>query len=287
MTKQKLSDQSNGESTNRSGIFLKKWEVVILLITWIISVCVTIYLTRQTAQKQLEYTVQPSCSLVFERVWNAKCDSSYFLLKNQGPSKLDEVWFKEKVFLVDTQGVHECPDLPHFEYFYFHGSPRSMGSLEPDAEKKIYLSPCWRLAYSLFLTKFPGVLVSRFTLNGSSSASPEFRKDYFYVIDAVHCNYMTPEEHVGGKDLVDNVIKYAEAGPKSVIYWVGFANDFFKNPPKWWYLQNELSGGVATTFFPFSPYSYLPSKGGSVKFGWECEEDTFPIVSLNGSTESW
>jgi len=280
--KQKLPYEPGG-AENKSGIFLKKWEVVILLITWIISLCVTIYLTKRTAQKQLEYTVQPSCSLVFERVWNSKCDSSYFLLKNQGPGKLDEVWFKETVFLVDTQGVHECPDLPHFEYFYFHGSPRSMGSLDPGVEKKIYLSPCWGVAFGLLLRKYPGEFVSRFTLTGTSTATPEYRKDYFFVIDVMHCDYITPEEKVGGKELVEKVIKYKEVGPKSVIQWVQFANGFFKNPPKWWY----KSGGVAYLFFPFSPYSYLPSKGGSGKLGWECKEDTFPIVTLDGSRESW
>jgi hypothetical protein len=257
---------------------------------------------KKIAEKQLEYGIRPSVSLIFEPGKEFDCVSSYFLLKNNGPGKLDRVWFVEMIFLVDRDSVFECPDLPHFEYYHFKESPRSMGMLEAGAEKQIPLTPCWKKAFGLFLQKYNGKLVSRFTLTGTALASPEFKAEFFFVIDPMHCDFIQAENDVGGKKLVATVKKYVASGPPSVIRWIcidGPCVGFFKNPPNWWYksLDNkytpwygpglppyELSRGEAIKVQFFSPYVIQSSYA---KFDWTCDSEVGPMAVMMGTATSW
>jgi hypothetical protein len=287
--------------------YLWKWSVVVTLVIGVLTL-IGIYIVnpecyqKKIAKTQLEYEIQPSVSLSFEPGKGFNCESSYFLLKNHGPGRLDRVWFVETVFLVEPDSVHECPDLPHFEYYHFKGSPRSMGVLEAGAEKQIPLTPCWKKAFGLFLQKYNGKLVSRFTLTGTALASPEFKAEFFFVIDPMHCDFIKAENDIGGKKLIETVKNYVAAGPTSVIRWVCFDSPcvgFYKNPPKWWYksLDNkytpwygpglppyELSRGEAIKMEFFSPYVILSSYA---KFAWSCDSVVGPAAVMMGTATSW
>ncbi|KPL04476.1 MAG: hypothetical protein AMJ90_00590 [candidate division Zixibacteria bacterium SM23_73_2] len=300
--KRKSSRLPKEKENKKSGIVFGKWQVVILLVISAISIYVGTKIQQWSTQKQLEYTVKPSCIFRFRGALKSGCDSLTFMLKNQGPGELDNIWFRELVFLVDSEGVHECPDLPHFEYRYYKGNPRSMGSLESGIEKEVIITSCWSIAFGFLLSKYQGELISRFRLTGSSYAVPEYKKDFFFVIDTRHCSYILPDDFVGGNKLVEQVRKYVETGPRSEIHWVGLIDGFLKNPKRWWYQREdgdyipwgdtccppyELTRGKAIRFFPLSEVEFLPAEGGYVKFGWDCEEDTVPFVSMFGASESW
>jgi hypothetical protein len=289
--------------------YLWKWPVVMtvvgLFLTSIGIFIVNPLCQKKIAQKQLEYGVKPSFSLSFEPGKGFNCESSYFLLKNHGPGRLDRVWFVETVFLVEPDSVHECPDLPHFEYYHFKGSPRFMGVLEAGAEKQIPLTPCWKKAFGLFSQKYAGKLVSLFTLTGTALASPEFKAEFFFVIDPMHCDFIQAENYTGGKKLIEIVEKYLSAGPASVIRWVCFEGPcvgFYKNPPKWWYMTSdsayvpwygpdlppyERSHGHAIQPIFFSPYFFFLNGSGYAKFTWSCDSELGPTAELMGSIASW
>jgi hypothetical protein len=213
----------------------------------------------------------------------------HFLLTNHGPGRLDDVWLKETVFLVDSEGIHECSDVPHFEYIYYRGSISSMDSLGEGEQKKIRLDPCWRQGFDLFSKKFPGTLLSRFRLTGVSLSSPEFQKDFFFIIDRGHAEFISADEYVGGKDLMYSVIAYTMRGPKSIIRWVSINDfhDFFKNPPQFfhqtedgkytpWYGSDLPPVAIMPIYF--SRHTIIPPESGSVKLIWECKDEVGPAA---------
>ncbi|MCJ7577875.1 MAG: hypothetical protein MUO91_05440 [candidate division Zixibacteria bacterium] len=294
MEKEKSENSKNRTGNNRNiedRVFFKKWSVVLPLVFSIITFLAGWFLGSQQSKRQLEhsktqleYSTAPNCALQFVPAGMEESTKPHFLLRNLGPGRLDDVWLKETVFLADTEGVHECLDLPHFEYIYYCGSTVVMDSLEVGELKRIDLSPCWWRSFDLFSKKFSGKLVSRFRLTGSALASPEFRKDFFFVIERKSYEYITPEEYIGGKELVDSVILYTHRGPRSIIRFVSFFDfqDFFKNPPKFFYQKGNgkyipwdgpdlppVSPAVMPIYF--SRYTVLPQKGGSVKLIWDCD----------------
>ena len=239
----------------------------------------------QQAKTALEYSSEPKCALEFVPGIGLRSESPYFSLTNHGPGCLENVWLKETVFLVDTGGVHECLNLPHFEYILYCGSSRSMGSLEIGQEKIIRLDPCSDEALDLLFKKFPGKLVSRFRLAGSSLASPEFLRDFFFVIESntlEYTKYLRPDEFTGGRQLVDSVNAYTHHGPKSTILYC--FDDFFRDPPEHFYVTDQGK------FVPWDgrelpPGTPVVSRGlpqeavgsGSVKVVWSCDEVVGPI----------
>jgi hypothetical protein len=287
-----------------------KWTVVASIIIGILTL-IEIYVINpmcqnKLAHERLEYEVEPSITLTFEPKIGLPSDSSFFLIKNQGPGTLEHAWFVEKVFLVESDGVSECPDLPHFEYFHFEGSLRTMGELKAGQENRIYLSRCWRKAIAIFLSRFRGTLISRFVLTGISRATPRFDKEFFFVIDPRNCDYIAVENFIGGKKAVDDVNNYIAFGRKSEIRWIAFENrflGFYKNPSRYWYTTSdgqsvpwdgtglppfELSSGKAIIPVLFSPYVFIPNKNSYAKLDWECDSSmTGPTVELMGSAESW
>jgi hypothetical protein len=289
--------------------YLWKWSVVVALIIGVLTL-IGIYIInpecyqKKIAQKQLEYGVKPSVSLSFEPGKEFDCESSYFLLKNQGPGRIERVWLVESVFLVESDSVHECPDLPHFEYYHFEGSLRSMGVLEAGDKKQIHLAPCWRKAMDLFFQKYSGKLVSRFTLTGNALAKPDFNVEFFFVIDPLHCDYISADNYIGGEKLIKAVKAYISSGPRSIIRWIYFkgpAYGFFKNPPKLWYTTPdsdyipwygrglppyELSRGMAVRSFFFDPYLFFPNKDSFAKFTWSCDSVVGPAAVMGVAT-SW
>ena len=292
-------------------VILGRWNIIVTIVLVVLSFLGGRYFESQESKKQieqlqqqlkqeervLEYSSEPRCALTFVSTSPIDTIHPHFLIKNLGPGQIDDVWLRETVFLVDSEGVHECLDLPHFEYIYYCGSFTSMGSLGAGEQKKIYLSPCWDRPFILFSRKFKGRLVSRFRLTGTALASPEFRKDFFFVIDRNGYEYISPEEFVEGKSLQDSVTSYIHNGPKSIIRWVSFADfrDFFKNPPRYFYQPDGKKYAPwdgpglppvspATIPMYFSRYSVLPSAGGSVKLIWDCDSDG--IIATMSSCES-
>ena len=237
------------------------------------------------AKTELEYSTAPKCALVFVSGSMIRSTPPYFLLTNYSPGRLDSVWLKETVFLLDTGGVHECPDLPHFEYILYCGSGTSMGSLDLGAEKRIDIDSCWRQAFDLFFKKYSGKLLSRFRLTGSALASPEFRRDFFFIIDRKHFEYpkyLEPDGYIGGMDLMDSVIVYTHHGPRSeILYCFG---EFFKNPPEFFYVTKDEKyiPGDRTDLPPGTPrvlLMHFSEAGGhnSIKLTWSCDEVVGPV----------
>lgn len=292
-------------------VILGRWNIIVTIVLALLSFFGGRYFESRESKKQieqlqqqlkhaervLEYSSEPHCALTFVSASPIDTIHPHFLLRNLGPGRLDDVWLRETVFLVDSEGVHECLDLPHFEYIYYCGSFASMGSLNVGEQKRIDLLPCWDRPFALFFRKFRGRLVSRFRLTGTALAFPEFRKDFFFVIDRNGYEYISPEEFVEGKSLQDSVTAYIHHGPKSIIRWVSFADfhDFFKNPPKFFYQPDGKKYvpwdgpglppvSPATIPIYFSRYSVLPSEGGSVKLIWDCDSDG--IIAAMSSCQS-
>lgn len=251
----------------------------------------------ELSKRQLEYSTEPKCDLEFVKGSSIRSTAPYFLLTNHGPSELDDVWLKENLFFVDTGGVHECPDLPHFEYKLYCGSTTSMGFLDVDRQKKIDTDPCLGKAFYLFFSKFSGKLVSRFRLTGSSLVSPEFKKDFFFIIDCetlqyVAPVYVTPDEYAGGKNLVDSITAYIGHGPRSSILLVSIQDfcDFYKNPPNTFYKTKEgkyLPYYDGTKIPPGTPLVWMPRTSdpgfeavgnNSVRLAWRCDETVATII---------
>ena len=244
------------------------------------------------AQRALEYSMEPKCDLEFVPGSISRSTSPYFLLTNHGPGRLDNVWLKETVFLLDKEGAHECPNFPHFEYKRYNGSASSMGSLDLGGERRIEVHKCLLKAAEMLFQKFSGTLVSRFRLTGNALASPEFRRDLFFVLDEKTSEwgvptYRPPHEHVGGSDLVDSVVTYLNEGPQSLIELVSIQDfhEFFRNPPQTFYKTKD--GG----FLPYDGTTHVPSGtplvprarlfesvgSGSLKLGWRCDGEVTPI----------
>jgi len=258
-----------GKETERSSkaesrVILERWIVVVGLIAGVLVPIITFfagsyfesqeckkqtkYLERQLkhAETALEYSMEPKCDLEFVPGSTLRSTSPYFLLTNHGPGRLDNVWLRETVFLLDKEGVHECPNFPHFEYKRYNGSASSMGSLDIGGEKRIDVDNCLLRAVEFLFQKYSGTLVSRFRLTGSALASPEFRRDFFFVFDEKASEwglptYVVPHEHVGGSDLVDSVTTYVNHGPGRLIEFVSIQDfhEFFKNPPQTFYKTKD------------------------------------------------
>jgi hypothetical protein len=246
----------------------------------------------QQAQRALEYSMEPKCDLEFVHGSTSRSTSPYFLLTNHGPGPLDNVWLKETVFLLDKEGVHECSNFPHFEYKRYNGSASSMGSLDIGGERRIEVDNCLLRAVEILFQKYSGTLVSRFRLTGSALASPEFRRDFFFVFDEKALEwgvptYVVPHEHVGGSDLVDSVTTYVNDGPESLIELISIQDfhEFFKNPPGTFYKTKD------GRFLPYDSTTHVPSGtplvprvrlvesvgSGSLKLGWRCDDEVGPI----------
>lgn len=284
-TKKRNSNKAN----KKPGVYLGKWQVLVTLICTLIGVGFGWYLHRTTSEKErqdariaLEYSSAPKCALTFVPESKLRSIASYFLLKNQGPGTLEEVWLKETVYLLENDSVHECVDLPHFEYKLYCGSNASMGSLSMDDTIRINVDPCLGKAFDIFFKKFSGNLVSRFRLKGSALASPEFRKDFFFIIDRQNLQYIKHDEYIGGKELVDRVIAYNHYGPKSVIRYR--FDDFFKNPPNLFYVSEDgkympwdgrdlPSGTPMVQEFDFEEVV----GSGTIKVVWSCDEVVGPV----------
>jgi len=269
-----------------SSIFLWKWQVLLPLVCGLIGIVFGSYITWRIfrakldrAKIEFEYSTEPKCDLTFVSGSTIRSTSPYFLFKNQGPGILADYWFKETIFLLDTVGVHECIDLPHFEYLLYCGSSTSMGSLFVNAEKRIDIDPCWKKVFEIFFKKFKGKLISRFRLTGSALASPEFLKDFYFIIEYekfAFLKYITPEEYTGGKELVDSVIAYTQHGPKSIIEYC--FNEFFKNPPESFYptedgryipIREKPPPGTPCVLRPI----YSESVGsGCTRMVWRCDD---------------
>lgn len=296
---------SSGKAEPR--VILGRWNVVVTIILAVGAFLGGLYFESQECKKQteylkqqlmhsesaLEYSKEPKCALKPMPGGMIRSVLPHFLLTNYGPGCLDDVWLKEAVFLVNSEGVHECPDLPHFEYVLYCGSPTSMGSLDVGEQKRIDVDPCWTQAFDLFSQKFPGQLVSRFRLTGTALATPEFRKDFFFIIDDKRLTYIIPDEYIGGKDLVDTVIAYTYHGPKSHILWFSVHDfyDFFKNPSEFFYKSEEgryissewgnIPAG-APFVWPMHPSLHNIEATGeaSVKKAWSCDEKVGPIFRI-------
>jgi len=286
---------SNGDGKHQ--VYLWKFQVLLPTLCVLIGIFVGWFVTWRISKNQIEqaktefeYSSVPKCALVFVSGSMIRSTPPFFLLKNQGPIRLDNVWLKETVFLIDTAGVHECPDLPHFEYILYCGSGTSMGSLDLGAEKRIDIDSCWRQAFDLFFKKYSGKLLSRFRLTGSALASPEFRRDFFFIVDRKHFEYpkyLEPEEYIGGKDLLDSVIAYTHHGPRSeILYCFG---EFFKNPPEFFYVTKDgkyipwdgkgLPPG--TPLVMQFPRGSIEAVGrNSIKLTWSCDEVVGPVVGF-------
>ena len=313
--KQEIPQKGTDDITNvERRVILGRWTVVVALIAGVLLPTITFFAgsyfksqecKRQTeylkqqinqARMALEYSTEPKCDLEFVKGSAIRSTAPYFLLTNHGPGQLDGVWLKETLFFMDTGGVHECPDLPHFEYKLYCGSSTSMGSLDVGPQKKIDTDPCMVKAFSLFFSKFSGNLVSRFRLTGSSLASPEFKKDFFFVIDCetlryVAPVYVTPDEYAGGKYLVDSITAYINHGPKSLIQLISIQDfcEFYKNPPETFYKEKG-------DFFPYYDTTKIPAgtplvsmslsfdRGfevvgkNSVRLAWRCDETVATII---------
>jgi hypothetical protein len=179
--------------------YLWKWQHLLPVFYTLLGIFIGWFLSNQISKTQieqskreLEYSTEPKCDLEFVKGSTIRSTAPYFLLTNHGPGQLDDVWLKEALFFVDTGGVHECPDLPHFEYMLYCGSSTSMGSLDVGPQKKIDTDPCLGRAFYLFFSKFSGELVSRFRLEGSARASPEYKKDFFFIVDCETLQYVAP-----------------------------------------------------------------------------------------------
>lgn len=252
----------------------------------------------QQAQRTLEYSMEPKCDLEFVPGSTLRSIPPYFLLVNHGPGRLDSVWLRETVFLLDEEGVHECRDFPHFEYVRYKGSTSSMGSLDIGAEKRIDMDNCLLGAVKLLFKKFPGTLVSRFRLTGCAPASPEFRRDFFFVFHEKGSDwglpvYLLPQEHVGGSHLVDSVTSYVNYGPESLIEFFSTQDfhDFFKNAPQIFYKTKD------GRFLPYDSTTHIPPGTalisrtrlveavgtGSLKLVWSCDGEVGPIFSRPAS----
>lgn len=279
---------NSSRSNEKPGVYLERWQVLILLISWLISLGLTLYLTWTTSEKErkdakttLAYSSVPKCALTYVPGSRLRSVTPHFLLKNQGPGGLEEVWLRETVYLLEKDSVHECADLPHFEYKLYCGSSASMGSLSVEDTIRINLDPCLGKAFDIFFKKFSGNLVSRFRLTGSALASPEFRKDFFFVIDRENLQYVKPDEYTGGKELIDRVIAYNHYGPKSVICYRFY--DFYKNPPKEFYISEDgkprpwdgrdLPSGTSFVL----EFDFDEAVGsGTIKVVWSCDEVVGP-----------
>lgn|GEM_PF-2494011 len=280
-TQTKKRSPKNGDG--KAKVYLEKWQVVLafgVFLLMLVGLIVSFFVPKGISEKQLEhyktqfeYSTGPNCALQFVPARMKGSTKAHFLLRNHGPGRLDDVWLKETVFLVDSGGVHECLDLPHFEYFYYCGHIASMGSLYVGKPRRIDLPPCWTRPIDLFFRKFSGNLVSRFRLTGTALASPEFRKDFFFVIDRSRFEYVSPDEYIGGKELVESAIAYVGRGPRSIIRWVSFGDfhDFFRNPPKFFYQPDGRNYvpwngpglppiSPATIPIYFSRYTVLPTE---------------------------
>jgi hypothetical protein len=246
----------------------------------------------EQSKKVFEYSTNPKCDLEFKPGSSIRSTSPYFLLTNHGPGRLDNVWLKETVFLLDNDGVHECRDFPHFEYKLYDGSASSMGSLDVDEKRRIDLELCLLKAHELLIHKYPGKLVSRFRLTGSALASPEFRKDFFFIFDEKTAQrglpaYLPPHEYVGGKDLVDRVTTYTNHGPESMILFVSIQDfaEFFKNPGETFYRTEDgrfLPYDSTTRVPPGTPLITIPraldlTGDTSVKVVWSCDGKVGPM----------
>jgi hypothetical protein len=292
--------------------YLWKWQHLLVVFLALATNLITWYVTKQTLKPQLEqskrefdYSTEPKCDLEFVKGSTIRSTAPYFFLTNHGPSQLDDVWLKETLFLVDTGGVHECPDLPHFEYKLYCGSSTSMGSLDTGQHKKIDTDPCLSEAFYLLFSKFSGKLVSRFRLTGSSLASPEFKKDFFFIIDYETLQYVAPvyvmpDEYVGGKNLIDSVTAYINHGPRSSIELVSIQDfcEFYKNPPETFYKTKEgkflpcydtmkIPAGTPIVWIPHTDALGFEVVGkNSVKLAWKCDETVgtgfLPFVSQPG-----
>lgn len=314
--KQEVPQKGTDDITNvEPRVILGRWTVVVALIAGVLLPIITFfagsyfksqeckrqteYLKQQVNQAKiaLEYSTEPKCDLEFVKGSTIRSTAPYFLLTNHGPSQLDDVWLKENLFFVDTGGVHECPDLPHFEYKLYCGSSTSMGSLDVPQQKKIDTDPCLGKAFYLFFSKFSGKLVSRFRLTGSSLASPEFKKDFFFIIDCetlqyVAPVYVTPDEYPGGKNLVDSITAYISHGPRSSILLVSIQDfcQFYKNPPETFYKTKEgkflpyynitkVPAGTPIVWMPHtSDHGFEVVGNNSVKLAWRCDETVSTII---------
>jgi hypothetical protein len=288
--KPKKHISSNGDGKDQ--IYLWKFQVLLPILVGLICFLAGSYITWRIsetqvehAKKELEYSSVPKCTLVFVSGSMIRSTPPYFLLTNYGPGRLDSVWLKETVFLLDTGGVHECPDLPHFEYILYCGSGTSMGLLDLGAEKRIDMDSCWQQAFDLFFKKFSGKVLSRFRLTGRALASPEFRRDFFFIIDRKkfeYPKYLEPDEYVGGMDLMDSVIAYTHHGPRSeILYCFG---EFFKNPPEFFYVTKDgkYIPGDKTDLPPGTPrvlqMHFSETVGhNSIKLTWSCDEVVGPV----------
>lgn len=283
--------------------YLWKWQHLLPVFCALLGIFIGWFLSKQISKPQLqqskrelEYSTEPKCDLESVKGSTIRSTAPYFLLTNHGPSQLDDVWLKENLFFVDTGGVHECPDLPHFEYKLYCGSSSSMGFLDVGQQKKIDTDPCLGKVFYLFFSKFSGKLVSRYRLEGSAPASPEYKRDFFFIIDCetlqyVAPVYLMPDEYVGGKNLIDSISAYMNHGPRSLIQLVSIQDfcEFYKNPPETFYKTKE------GRYLPYYDATKIPSGtplvwkmhtsnpgidiagGGSVKLAWRCDE-TFATV---------
>lgn len=259
------------------------WVVIAALVTFLLTRTWNSFSPAVQLVRQIE---DSSCQIVFDYRPHRSCDSAYWELQYSGPADLDDYWIRESIYWVGSGGVDECPDLPHFEYYYYQGNPRSMGTLEEGQNVQYHLRPCWQKLMADFSDVSQGRLVSRIVLTGSSEHEPEFERDWYFVLDPSRCYYQEAKAVVGGELLVAKVQRYLSVGPRSVMRYmrVEGRRGYFRNPPEMWYwsdtAQSEIPWygegfpptGTATTYPEFNPWAFTPTGRQSISLMWDCDE---------------
>ena len=282
--------KSEGDKCEREERLHAGWgKFAWLLVAAIIGAVASILVTRiwDSIAPSVQFTHElndTSCKVDF--FWQPhRCDSNYWELNYLGPAELEDYWIRESIYWVEGRSVSECPDLPHFEYYYYEGNSRSMGTLKKGQGIRYFLRPCWHKFMEHFSEASKGHLLSRITLTGSAEHAPEFEKEWFFVLGPSECQYQNVTQVAGGAELVNRVQEYLSHGPRSVIRYmeVRGRSGYFRNPPEMWYwsdsAQSDLPwygkgfppSGVARQYPEFNPGAFTPTGKQSISLQWDCE----------------